>query len=123
MRWGVGPLPGRQVASRISAIRRGYRQSIVVADVARNTGCIGVGIGQREASCSMIENSRGPGSNRVARGTLSRRDWKSGRNVVRYVPAKRRGALESCLVASITIRRTEGVVVAHMAGNARRRRR
>src|SRR6266446_8697420 len=113
MRWGVGLLPGRQVASRISAIRRGYRQSIVVADVARNTGCIGVGIGQREASCSMIENSRGPGSNRVARGTLSRRDWKSGCNVVRYVPAKRRGARESCLVGHITIRGSEGVVVAH----------
>jgi hypothetical protein len=50
MRWGVGLLPGRQVASRISAIRRGYRQSIIAADVARNAGCIGMGIGQREAS-------------------------------------------------------------------------
>jgi hypothetical protein len=50
VRWGFGLLPGRQVASRISAIRRGYRQSIVVADVARNAGSSGMGIGQREAS-------------------------------------------------------------------------
>jgi hypothetical protein len=123
MRWGVGLLPGRQVASRISAIRRGYRQSIVVADVARNASRVGMGIGQREASCSVIENSRGPGGDRVARGTLRRRGREPGRDVVRYVPANCRGALEIRLVAPITVRRIECVVVAQMAGGAERRRR
>ena len=80
-------------------------------------------IGQWETSCTVIKDSRGPGGNRVARCTLRRRGWKSGRDVVRYVSAKRLGAQESRLVAAIAIRRTEGVVVVHMAGGAGRRRR
>jgi hypothetical protein len=80
-----------------------------------------MGIGQREAGRTVIENSRGPGGDRVARGTLRRRSREPSRDVVRDAPAKCRGALESRLMAPITIRRTEGVVVAHMAGNAGRR--
>jgi hypothetical protein len=80
-------------------------------------------IGQRETGCTVIEDSRSPGGNRMARGTLRRRGWKSGRDVIRYRPAQRRRAQESRLVASITVRRTEGVVVIHMAGGAGRWRR
>jgi len=83
--------------------------------VAQTASHCRVGIGQRETGCTVIEDSRSPGRNRVARCTLRRRDWKSCRNVVRYVSTKRRGALESRLVTAVTVRRGEGVVVVHMA--------
>jgi hypothetical protein len=82
-----------------------------------------VGIGQRETGCAVVENSRSPGRNRVARCTLRGCNWKSGRNVVRHVPAERRGALESCLVAAVAVRRAQCVVVVHMARGASGRRR
>jgi hypothetical protein len=66
----------------------------------------------------VIEYTRSPGSNRVAGRTLRCRDWKSSRHVIRNVAAHRSGALEGGLMAAITIRRIEGVVVAEMAGSA-----
>jgi hypothetical protein len=91
--------------------------------VAQTASNCRVSIGQRETGCTVIEYSRSPSRNRVARCTLRRRDWESCRNVVRYVPAKRRGALESRLVTAVTVRRTQRVIVVHMAGGASRRRR
>ncbi len=75
-------------------------------------------IGQHEAGRAVIEDSRSPSGNRVARCAGRSRSREPCRDVVRYVPAKCSGALECRLVASITIRRTEGVVVVHMARNA-----
>ena len=123
MRRCVGLLPGRQVAARVSAIGRRDRQSIVIANVAQGACHCGMAIRQRETGCTVIENSGGPSCNRMAGCALRGPGWKSRRDVVRYVPAKRLGALECCLMASITIRRTESVVVVHMAGSAGRRRR
>jgi len=80
-------------------------------------------IGQRETGCTVIEDSRSPSRNRMARCTLRRPSRESCRDVVRYVSAKRLSSLEVRLVAAITVRRTERVVVVHMAGNAGRRRR
>src|SRR5712691_6442516 len=91
--------------------------------MAQNASRRRMGIGQGEAGRSVIENSRSPGSNRVARGTLRRRRREPGCDVVRYVPANRRGSQEIWLMAPITVRRIECVVVAQMAGGAGRRRR
>jgi hypothetical protein len=82
-----------------------------------------MGIGQRKTGCTVIEDSRSPGRNRMARCTLRRPNGESRRDVVRYVSAKRLSSLEVRLVAAITVCRTEGVIVVHMAGNAGRRRR
>jgi hypothetical protein len=120
--WIIRLLPGRQMASRIPAIGRGYRQTIVVVDVAQTAGHVGVRVGQSEAGCAVIENSRSPGSNRVARRASRSRDREPRGHVIRYVPADRRGSQEGWLMAPITIRRTEGVVVVDMAGNAGGRR-
>jgi hypothetical protein len=57
----------------------------------------------------------------VARCARRSRSREPRRDVIRYVPANRRRALESCLVASIAIRRAEGVVVVDVTGGAGRR--
>ena len=82
------------MALRISAIGRRDRQSIVVVDVAQSAGHAGVPIGQREAGRAVIKHARRPGRNRVAGGAGRSRGRKSGRDVIRNVPADRRGALE-----------------------------
>jgi len=81
-------LPSRQMAARVTAVSRRGRQSVVAADVAQTASHCRVGIGQRETGCAVIEDSRSPSRNRVARRTLRRRDWESCRNVVRYVSAE-----------------------------------
>jgi len=97
--------------------------AVVAVDVAaRAWNRCGVKTSQRETGCIMIKGSRRPGCDRMARCTLRRRNWKSGRDVVRHVPANRCGALVSRLVAPITIRRSKGEVVVYMASGAGRRR-
>jgi hypothetical protein len=90
--WGIcGLLPSCRMASRISAIGRGNaRQRIVAANVAlRASNYCQMAIGQRETGCTVIEDSRGPSGDRVARSTLRRCNWKPGRNVIWYHPAGR----------------------------------
>jgi hypothetical protein len=77
-------------------------------------------IGQRETRCTVIKDSCSPSGDRVAGCTLRRAGWKSSGDVIRYASAQCLGALESRLVAPVTVRRTEGVVVVHMAGDAGR---
>ncbi len=122
MHWIVGLLPGRQVAARIAAVGRCGRQRIIVIDVAQIAGHVGVTIGEQEAGGAVVENSRGPSSDRMARRASRSRHWKSSGDVIRNVSAKRGGALEGGLVTAIAVRRTEGVIVIHVAGGARRRR-
>jgi hypothetical protein len=55
----------------------------------RASNCRQMAIGQREAGCTVIEDSRGPSRDRVAGSTLRRCNWKPGRNVVWYGPADR----------------------------------
>ena len=40
----VGLLPSRQVAARIPAVRRPYRQAVIVVEVAGGTGHIGMAV-------------------------------------------------------------------------------
>ena len=110
------------MALRVSAIGRGDRQRIVVVDVAQIASHVGMPIRQQESCGAVVENSRRPGGDRVARRASRSRRRESRRDVVRHRPANRRGAHEGGLVATITIRRTEGVVVVDMAGGAGRRR-
>jgi len=127
VRRGGGPLPAAaivcvQVAAGISAIGRRDRQCVIVIDVAQTAGHGCMAIGQREPSRAVIKYARGPSGDRVAGRAGRSRSRESCRDVVRNVPANRCGALEGRLVAAITIRRIEAVVVADMAGGARRRR-
>ena len=79
-------------------------------------------IGQRKTSCTVIEDSRSPCGDCVARGTLRRRGWESGRNVVGHGSPNLRGTQKSRLMTTITVRRIQFVVVAQMAGGAGCRR-
>jgi hypothetical protein len=71
----------------------------------------------------VVKNSRRPGRNCVAARARRRSCRESGRDVNRYRASNRCGAKECRLVAPITIRRTERVVVVYMAGRAGSRRR
>ena len=111
------------MASGVAAIRRRDRQCIIIVDVAQITSHVGVPVGQRKAGRIVIEHSRSPGCNHVTGGAGRSRYREPRRDMIRYVPADRRGALESRLMASIAIRRIKRVIVIHMAGGAGRRRR
>ena len=80
-----------------------------------------VPIGQRETGCVMVKNSSCPRRDRMAGGAGRRRRRESSRDVIRNVAANRRGALESRRVAAVAIGGIQRVIVAHMAGRARRR--
>ena len=75
MHWVVGLLPGRQMASRVPAIRRRDRQIVVVVDVA---GCAGrylaaigyqrVRVRQREPKGIVVKLAVSPLRDGMARG-------------------------------------------------------
>ena len=88
--------------------------------MTQSAGHTGVPIRQRKAGGIVIKNSRGPGGDRVASGAGGCRRWESSRDVVRNVAADCGGALESSRMASVTICRAQRVVVADVAGCARR---
>jgi len=69
----------------------------------------------------VIENSRGPGGDRVARGALRRRRRESSSNVIWNITANGCSALECRRVASITIRRAERIIIAHVTRGTRGR--
>ena len=52
----------------------------------------------------MVENARGPRGDGVARRTLRRRRWESGRDVVRHRTANRLGPQKYRLMAAVAIR-------------------
>ena len=71
----------------------------------------------------MVKDSCSPGGDRVAGCASRSRDRESGGDVIGHRAANCGSALESCLVATVTIRRIESVVVVYMAGCAGRRSR
>ena len=73
---------------------------------------------QQKTSRAVIEKSSSPCGNRVTRRASRRCNREPSRNVIWYVATHCGGALEGGLVAAITIRRFDGVVVADMAGGA-----
>jgi hypothetical protein len=65
-------LPSGQMAAGISAIGWSNRQIIIVVDVARCAGHVGVPIGQQESRRGVIKDCRSPSRGVVARGALRR---------------------------------------------------
>lgn len=117
----VGPLPGAQMALRIAAIRRRDRQRIIIVNMAESAGHSRVPICQREAGGIVIEDSCGPGGDRVASCARGSCRGESSRDVIRNIPSNRGGALECGRVTSVAIRRAKRVVIAYVAGSASRR--
>jgi len=100
----IGLLPVRQMALRVSAIGGSNRQTVVVVDVAEGASHIRMSVGERKAGRAVVENSRGPGRNRMACCACRCSGRETGRDVVRYRSANRCGADKSRLVAAVTIR-------------------
>ena len=111
------------MAARSSASGWGDIQRIVCADVAQTAGHAGVRVGQRESGGIVIKNPRRPGSDRMAGRTRCCCRREASRHMVRNRSTNRRGAEEGRLMAAVTIRRVKRVIVIHMAGRARGRRR
>jgi len=91
-------LPGRQMASRVPALRRRDRQSVIVVDMARSAGHVGVPVGQQEARRAVIEDRRGPRNCVVACGAVAdseRRSRGCVRRVIRLLPVPSNGILNS----------------------------
>lgn len=111
------------MATGVAAIGGGNRQAVVVVDVAEGASHIRVSVGKRKAGCGVIENARGPRCDGVAGRARRRGCRETGRDVVWYRSAYRCGADESRLMAAVTIRGIERVVVVHVARRTGSRRR
>jgi hypothetical protein len=123
----VGLLPGRQMASGVTAIRRRNRQIVVVVDVAGNAArhfaAVGdqcVRIRQWEAEGVVIELAVRPFRDRMARRASRGCRGKARGDVIRHASAKGGRAVPRGLVAAHAVRRIQRVVVVDMAGQARR---
>ena len=126
MRRGIGSLPaaaivGVQMAAGISAVCRCDSQGIVTVQVACSARNRRVSIGQRESGRGVIEDSSGPGSNRMAGRAGRRRSGETGRHMVRNISANRRRALERSRMASVAVRGVQGIIIGYVAGSARSR--
>ena len=121
--WIIRLLPRSQVASGVSTIGRLDRQRVVVVEMAGGADDTGVAIGQLEASRTVIENTRSPSSDRVARSALRSRRGESSSDVIGNATANSRSALESSLVAAVAIGRIQREIIIHVARKARRRSR
>lgn len=113
-----GLLPRGQVALRVSAIGGRNHQAVIVVDVAKIAGHVGVSARQRESGGGVIEDASGPRRNRMAGGAGGSGDREPSRHVIGHCAANRGRALECGLVAAVTIRGIQRVVVADMAGRA-----
>ena len=71
-------LPGCQMATGISAIRRRNRQRVVVVDVARGAGHAGMSVGQRKSRGAVIESGRRPVGCVVAIRAICKCEGRSG---------------------------------------------
>jgi len=123
----VGLLPRRQVALRISAVRRSDLQVVVIVDVAGSAAWHLAAIGykrmricERKAEGSVVELAVGPLRDRVTSRASRCRRRKSCANVVRHSAAERRRAVPGRLVTAIAIRVRggKGIVVALVAVRA-----
>ena len=86
-----GLLPSRQMASGVAAVRRRNRQSVVVVDMARSAGHVGVPVGQQEARGAVIEDRRGPGNGVVASRAVGHAKSRARRRVhwiIRLLPSR-----------------------------------
>ena len=73
------------MASGVAAVRRRSRQSVVVVDMARSAGHVGVPVGQQEARGAVIKGRRGPGNSVVASRAVGHAKSRASRRVHRIV--------------------------------------
>ncbi len=76
-------LPGRQVATGISAIGRCHRQVVIVTDMTKRTSQIRVAIGQQKTGRAVVELGVQPTVKGMARGAIRNRKLRSSRLVHR----------------------------------------
>lgn len=112
----VRSLPSSQMALRVPAIGCSDHQAVIVVDVAKIAGHVGMPVGQRETRGGVTEHARGPRRDRMASSARGCRRRKSSRDVIRHRAANRGGALEGRLVAAVAVRRIQRVIVADVAG-------
>ena len=115
--WRRGLLPSRQMASGVAAVVRRYRQSVVVVDMARSAGHVGVPVGQQEAGGAVIEDRRGPGNGVVASRAVGHAKSRARRRVhgiVRLLPSRQ---VASGISAVVRLR-SQIVIVVDVAGDA-----
>jgi len=94
-------LPSRQMAARVSAIGRGDRQIVIVIDMAKRAGDVGVAVGQQKSGGAVIEFRIQPVVKRMA------------------VCAARCGKLRSC---GLVLRVRSSQPIGHVAARARGRK-
>jgi len=114
---GGGLLPSRQMASGVAAVVRRYRQSVVVVDMARSAGHVGVPVGQQEARGAVIEDRRGPGNGVVASRAVGHAKSRARRRVhwiIRLLPSRQ---VASGISAVVRLG-SQVVIVVDMAGSA-----
>jgi len=77
----IGGLPSCQMALRISATGRRDRQIVIVVDVARSAGQVGMAIGQQESSGGVVKRCRSPTDGVVAGVAIRHRKCGPGGRV------------------------------------------
>jgi hypothetical protein len=125
-------LPSRQMASRVPALIRPHRQSIVIVDMARSAGHVGVPVGQQEARGAVIEGRRGPRNRVMASRAVGHPKSRARRGVhwiIRLLPSRQVAARISAvrrhnlkIIIAADVARSTGQVVAIGQIEADRRR-
>jgi len=114
----VGLLPRRQMAAGISAIDRRNRQRIIIVDVARGAGDVGVTVGQWKPGRVVVKRRRQPARRGVAGRAVGQGErGSSGR--VNGVGGLLPGRQVASGVTAIGGRDRQIVVVIDVAGGAR----
>jgi hypothetical protein len=115
---GGGLLPSRQMASGVAAVRLHSRQGVVVVDMARSAGHVGVPVGQQEARGAVIEGRRGPGNRVVASRTSGHCELRpSGgvHRIIRLLPSRQ----VASGIAAVRLQGRQVVIVVDVAGGTR----
>jgi len=122
----VGCVPGRQMTTRVTAIRRRDVQCVVVVNVA--LGARGhfarrgqlMGVGQRKTRGAVVERGVSPVRGVVTLRTLRGREPR--RDVVGHIATQSLGLVPVSRMAAITICRSEVVIIVDVAVGAGRGR-
>ena len=78
-----GLLPGGEMAAGISAIRGSNLQIVIIVDVARSAGNVGVSIGEKESGGAVIKDRGGPANGVVAGSAIGSGKGRAGRGMWR----------------------------------------
>lgn len=113
----VGLLPIVEMAGGVSTVRRSDLQIVVVVDVARNAGNVGVPVRERETGKGVIEICSVPTLCRVTVGAVGRRKNRS-RSGVNGIIGLLPSAQVTAGVTAIGGRNLQVVIVIDVAGSA-----